>query len=131
MITYTTQPNPYENARDLLSEDDAIEMDISVEGWAHTLRIRSLTVPQREKINRAAGVGKDRDWETYCASTLVEGVTSPRLNPTVARELVESHNGELVEELVQAIWGLGSLQKVYAKYREELRALNATKDQLP
>jgi hypothetical protein len=131
MISYTTQPNPYPNPRDLLAEDDHIEMDISVEGWSHTLRIRSLTVPQRMRINTASGIGSDRDWLSFHALTLAEGVVSPRLNPTMARELAESHNGELIEQLSEAIWGLGSLFKTYTQYRNELKALNDAKAQLP
>src|SRR5690349_10434718 len=122
MISYTTTPNPYNSAKDLLAEDDQIEMDIKVEGWSQTIRIRSLTVPQRNKINAAAGTGKDRDWAVYYAQTLVEGIVRPRLTPSQANELVESHNGEMVEELGQAIWNLGSLFKVYQKYLDELKA---------
>lgn len=131
MISYTTAPNHFENARELLAEDDQIEMDIQVEGWSHTLRIRSLTVPQRNKINALAGIGDARDWTAFYVHTLVAGVVQPKFTPSQAQELVEYHNGEPIEELGQAIWGLGSLYKVYAKYRDELKALHAAKDQLP
>lgn len=131
MISYTTTPNHYQSSRELLAEDDQIEMDIRVDGWSHTLRIRSLTVPQRNKINTTAGIGDARDWTTFYIQTLVAGVVQPKLTPSQAQELVEHHNGEPIEELGQAIWGLGSLYAVYAKYRAELKALNAAKDQLP
>lgn len=131
MISYTTSPNHYVTAKDLLAEDDHIEMDVNVSGWSHSLRIRSLTVPQRNRINAVAGLGEKRDWTLFYAHTIAEGVVRPKLNPAQARELVEHHNGEPVEELCEAIWGLGSLHTVYQRYREELNALNADKEKLP
>ncbi|MBK9944215.1 MAG: hypothetical protein IPP13_21655 [Kouleothrix sp.] len=131
MISYTTRPTYYDNAQQLLAEDDHIEMDVNVEGWLYSLRIRSLTVPQRNRINSAAGVGKDRDWTVFHARTIAEGLVRPRLNPTQACELAEAHNGALVEELSEAIWSIGSLFKLYQAYMDELKKLNAAKEQLP
>jgi len=131
MVSYTTTPDYFNSAADVLAVDDCIEFDVGVEGWDKHLRIRSLTVPQREKINRAAGVGDKRDWVEFHAHTIAYGVVRPRFTVEAARSLVEQHNGELVEQLSEAIWAVGSLRKTYQLYLEELKQRNDAKDQLP
>ena len=131
MASYTTSPNYFDSADDVLRADDAVEMDINVEGWEKSLRIRSLTVPQRDKINRAAGVGTDRDWVQYCIFTIVEGVVRPKFTTSQASQLVNEHNGQPVEELCEAIWLIGGLFNIYKRYLEEQKKVNELKEQLP
>jgi hypothetical protein len=120
-VTFTIEPDYYDRYAELAKEDDHIEMDIDVTGWSKSLRIRSLSVPQRELINRFAGLGESRDWVKFHSKTLELGLVRPRLTLAQASELVREHNGQPIEELSEAIWLIGGLSDVYQSYLEQVK----------
>lgn len=124
----------YENADELIAEDDIIETDVRVLGWTRKFRIRALTFGQMGKINKHATIREtnkdegveagdiDNDLWTYW--TIVEGVVRPKFKIEQAKRLVDS-NGEFVKALADEIWNLGRVsKKAWDSYIEEIKVAN-------
>jgi hypothetical protein len=110
MITIDTDTTPdlYESGEELLREPDHIQVAIKVRGWwRRSILIHTLTVPERERILHEAGVGSERNWQTFYEATIREAIIIPHLTSGQVRELVTEHNGEVICELVEYIWQLG------------------------
>jgi hypothetical protein len=101
----------YDNADQLLTEDDIIETDVRILGWKRKFRIRALTFGQMDKINNAAtdkdGVLKQ---DLFVYWTIVEGVVRPKFKIDQAMRL-KANNGALVQELSDNIWQMGRISK--------------------
>ncbi len=101
----------YDSADALLREDDIIETDVQVLGWAKKFRIRALTFAQMEKINKNAQNDKgEMQHDQFVYWTIVEGVVRPRFKIDQAQRLSES-NGAFVQELADEIWRMGRVSK--------------------
>jgi hypothetical protein len=103
----------YTAAKEILLEDDRLEIDIKITGWSKMLRIRALTFGQMEKINK---LSKDKDTgkldsELWTYHTISEGVIIPYFTITMAKELADN-NGAFVRELADEIWELGRISRV-------------------
>lgn len=120
----------YDNADELLQEDDIIETDIRIAGWEKKFRVRALTFEQMIRINqKATVVDKETQISTtdealFVYWTIIEGVTRPKFTLNKAERLAEK-NGEFVKELSDEIWAIGRVSKtVWNSYVAKINEAN-------
>jgi len=127
---YPENDEYYENADDLLQEDDIIEADVRIIGWKKKFRIRALTFEQMGRINKKSLV-TDKDTQKtevddtlFAYWTVVEGVMRPKFTFIKAQGLGEK-NGEFVKELADEIWSIGRVSKtVWDSYISSIKQAN-------
>lgn len=101
----------YDTAEEILREDDIIETDVVVQGWAKKLRIRALNFGQMTEINQKSTNEKGELVEKdFVLNTLRHGIIRPKFNSAQLEKLLEK-NGETVKQLSDEIWDLGRISK--------------------
>lgn len=102
----------FESAKEVSLEDDRIETDIHISGWAKKMRIRALSFAQMELINKKATHKEtgNLDHAEWVYNTIQQGVVRPLFTYNSARELADN-NGAFVRELADEIWNLGRISK--------------------
>lgn len=100
MRKQTAQPhtNGYASIDDLLAADDLRSCDLKVPGWkvagvAATIRVRGLTLPEREEVQLGSWKDGKQDELALVAGYLLRGVVVPTLNEAQAAQLARKHFG--------------------------------------
>ena len=123
----------YDSAKEVLIEEDRVEIDVRILGWNKKMRIRALSFEQMERINKMATItetnkkdGKvagEIDHAEWVYWTIKEGVVIPHFTIAQARELADN-NGEFVRQLADEIWELGRISKrMWDAFIEEKKRL--------
>ena len=93
-------PNGYASAADLLAADDLPQHDLTLAGWKAsgggvvTIRVRGLTLPEREQVLLAAKAAGEADEERATIEGFLRyGVVVPSLNEAQARQFAAKHAG--------------------------------------
>lgn len=116
----------YASAADILTLDDRPSMDVRVPGWNHAdgkpiiVRIRALSLADRQWINTTAGIGTARDESKFILATIHRGIVEPALT-WPQTQLLRDHNEQTLEMLADTIWELSGLdQRAVDLFVEEL-----------
>lgn len=119
----------YTSSREILIEDDRVEVDVLITGWEKKLRIRALTFQQMERIeSKATKPDGTLDHELWVYHTIHEGVIIPVFSLAQANELA-NNNGNFVRELADEIWELGRIsRKQWDDYMKSQAALRAVEE---
>jgi hypothetical protein len=96
--TTPTHTNGYAAIDDLLAADDLQSCDLLVNGWkvagvAAKIRVRGLTLPEREAAQLGAWKDGRQDEQLLVAGYLRYGVVVPTLNEAQAEQLARKHAG--------------------------------------
>ena len=106
----------YATAAEILTQDDRPEMDVRIPGWRTVagesvyLRIRALSLTDRQWINITAGIGHGRNDALFIVATLHRGIVSPSLTWEQA-QLLAQRNERIVEVICDSIWELSGLDQ--------------------
>lgn len=107
---------PYASAAELLTQDDRPTMDIRVPGWERPngepvfVRIRALSLSDRNWINQTSGIGEKRSELLFVLASLQRGIVAPPLNWQQA-QLLADRNERILEILCDTIWELAAFDQ--------------------
>jgi hypothetical protein len=108
--------SPYATAAELLTQDDRPIMDVRVPGWRTAsgepvfVRMRALSLSDRQWINITAGTGEKRNERLFIVATLHRGIVDPPLNWEQA-QLMSERNERIVDVICDSIWELSGLDQ--------------------
>lgn len=89
----------------LLALSDRAEITVTVRRWGVALRLKALSYPQQEAIERGARrKDGERDPVRFTALTLHHAVLAPPLDEAQALLLAQNKNPSILNELVDFIW---------------------------
>ncbi len=111
--TPKTHTNGYASAADLLAADDLKHLDVMVDGWKVAgvparIRVRGLTLPERETVMLGRFKDGKEDEVLLAAGYLRFGVEKPALDEEQALALAQKHAGTVtyVAKLIQGLTDL-------------------------
>lgn len=116
----------YSSAATILTLNDLPEIDVRVPGWRDAndqpivVRLRALSLTDRQWINVTAGIGDRRDDRMFILATIHRGMVTPALTWPQA-QLLGDRNEQTLELLADTIWELSGLdQNAINLFVEEL-----------
>lgn len=106
LIHWPAKPDTdYATLDDLYEVSDLTEMDIRVPAWRNRLlRLRALSLDDREFVNRYAGVDTATyDGRKFIVATLHKGIVRPAMTIDQAERLT-AKSASVIDQLINLIW---------------------------